>query len=272
MKTFFGTIVLALLAFVCATGQTANSNSCKSQWEGKKVAFLGDSMTDKWDPENKMYWEYLTDWLGIKPFVYGINGNQWDGIHKQAQKLHAERGTDIDAIMIFAGTNDYNASLPLGNFFIETMEETNHNGHFAMRKHRKFVENSSTFCGRINIVMSYLKDNFPDQQIIIFTPIHRGYAKFSETNIQPEESFANALGLYIDDYVNTLKEAAGIWSVPAIDLFSLTGLYPMKMSQTKYIKKTKNDRLHINSLGNYRLAKTVQYQLLALPSTFVVEK
>jgi len=29
------------------------------------------------------------------------------------------------------------------------------------------------------------------------------------------------------------------------------------------------DRLHPNANGDYRLAKTIQYQLLALPSTFV---
>ena len=59
-----------------------------TQWKGAKVAFLGDSMTDKRRIGTTcVYWEYLEELLGIEPFVYGINGNQWNGIYKQAQKL-----------------------------------------------------------------------------------------------------------------------------------------------------------------------------------------
>jgi len=240
-----------------------------SQWKGKKVAFLGDSMTQKRDSANTVYWEYLADLLGIEPFVYGISGHQWDGIYRQATKLKEERGTDVNAIFIFAGTNDYNHGIPLGDFFTETLKETNHNGMQVVRKYRTPVLTDSTFCGRINKVMDFLKSNYPDQQIIILTPIHRGFAQFSERNIQPEENFANAQGLYIDAYVNVLKKAASIWAVPLIDLYSISGLYPLQDAYSKYFVNVKTDRLHPNSAGNYRLAKTIQYQLLSLPSTLV---
>ncbi|MDX8339640.1 SGNH/GDSL hydrolase family protein [Draconibacterium sp. IB214405] len=272
MKNFFYAAFAIIITIVNTNAQTTNNKVNTSQWEGKKVAFLGDSMTEKWDPENKMYWEYLTDWLQIEPFVYGVNGDQWSGIYNQAKKLRAERGVDIDAIIIFAGTNDYNANLPLGKFFDEKLAETNHNGKIVLRKYRTLIENDTTFCGRINKVISYLKTNFPDQQIIIMTPIHRGYAKFGDKNIQPEESFANDLGFFINGYVNTLKEASSLWSVPIFDLFADSGLYPMKESQIKYFKNEKTDMLHIGSLGNFRLAKTIQFQLLSLPSTFVIDK
>ena len=67
----------------------------------------------------------------------------------------------------------------------------------------------STFRGRINRVLSYLKSNFPQQQIILLTPIHRAQARFSADNIQPEEAFPNRLGLYIDDYVEVIIEDEG---------------------------------------------------------------
>lgn len=238
------------------------------QWKAKKVAFLGDSMTQKRDSNNIVYWEYLADILGIEPFVYGISGHQWDNIYRQATKLKTERGADVDAIFIFAGTNDFNHGIPLGEFFTETQKETNHNGKQVIRKYRTHRMNDSTFCGRINKVMDFLKSNYPDQQIIILTPIHRGFAQFSERNVQPDENFANAQGLYIDDYVKTLKEAASIWSVPLIDLFSLSGLYPLKGEYSKFFENAEKDMLHPNSAGNYRLAKTIQFQLLNLPSTF----
>ena len=249
--------------------EIANAELQNPQWKGKKVAFLGDSMTQKRDSNITVYWEYLAEFIGIEPFVYGISGHQWDNIYKQAIKLKNEKGSDVDAIFIFAGTNDFNHGIPMGEFFTETEKETNHNGKQVSRKYRTHLMNDSTFCGRINKVMDFLKSNYPDQQIIILTPIHRGFAQFSERNVQPDENFANAQGLYIDDYVNTLKEASTIWAVPLIDLFSVSGLYPTKDVYSKFFENAEKDMLHPNSAGNYRLAKTIQYQLLSLPSTFV---
>lgn len=268
------TVSFLFIAVIIFSGYAQQITLQNSQWKGKKVAFLGDSMTQKWQRDNiprTVYWEYLTEMLGIEPYVYGISGHQWSHIYGQALKLKEEYGTQVDAILIFAGTNDYNHNIPMGNFYRETAKETNFNGTNVIRKYRIHENNDSTFCGRINKVMAFLKANYPDQQIIIMTPIHRGFAAFSEKNVQPEESFSNDLGLYIEDYVNTLKKAASVWATPLIDLYSISGLYPIEDSNVKYFMNEKTDRLHPNSLGNYRLAKTIQYQLLSLPSTFVGE-
>lgn len=251
---------------------TDKEKTLDSQWNGKRVAFLGDSMTDKRRVGTTyVYWEYLNELLGIEPFVYGISGNQWDAIYKQSVKLHDEKATNIDAILIFAGTNDYMHNTPLGEFFTETTMETNFNGKQVTRKYRTPIMNDSTFCGRINKAMSYLKNNYPQQQIVIMTPIHRGFAKFNDKNVQPDENFANGQGLYIDSYIAVLKEAASYWAVPLIDLYSTSGLYPMADAQLQYFSKKDTDRLHPNALGDYRLAKTIQYQLLGLASGFVTE-
>jgi len=249
---------------------TAGEKTPDTQWQGKRVAFLGDSMTDaRRVGTTCVYWEYLSELLGIKPFVYGINGNQWDGIYRQALKLHNEKGTDLDAILIFAGTNDFNHGLAMGEFFNETTGKTNFNGNEVTRKYRTPMLNDTTFCGRINKAMSYLKNNFPQQQIIIMTPIHRGFAKFNEKNVQPDENYSNGQGLYIDAYIDALKQAASYWAVPLIDLYSVSGLFPLADAQLQYFHDKETDRLHPNALGDYRLAKTIQYQLLALPSGFV---
>jgi len=243
-----------------------------SQWQGKRVAYLGDSMTDKRRAGTTcVYWEYLSELLGVEPSVYGISGNQWDGIYKQALKLHDEKGTDIDAILIFAGTNDFSHGTPMGEFFSETTRQTNHNGEQVILRYRTPILNDSTFCGRINKVMSYLKNNYPSQQIIIMTPIHRGFAQFSDKNVQPDENYSNSQGLYLDAYIDALKKAATYWAVPLIDLYSISGLYPLAEAQLQYFHNKDTDRLHPNALGDYRLAKTIQYQLLALPSTFVIK-
>lgn len=249
---------------------TEAEKTLHSQWKGKRVAFLGDSMTDKRRVGTTyVYWEYLNELLGIESYVYGISGNQWNHIYKQAEKLQAEKGTNIDAILIFAGTNDYMHNTPIGEFFSETTQTTNFNGKEVSRKYRTPILNDSTFCGRINKAMAFLKNNFPQQQIIIMTPIHRGYAKFNEKNIQPDENFANEQGLYLDSYVEALKQAASYWAVPVIDLHANSGLFPMAESHLQYFSKKDTDRLHPNAVGDYRIAKTIQYNLLALPATFV---
>lgn len=241
-----------------------------SHWQGKRVAYLGDSMTDKRNAGKFcLYWGYLSELLGIEPTVYGISGHQWTGIYNQALKLYEQKGTQVDAIFIFAGTNDYNQGVPIGEFFTETTKETNHNGKMVVRKYRSPIINDSSFCGRINKVMSYLKNNYPQQQIIIMTPIHRGYAHFNDKNVQPDENYANAQGLYIDAYIDVLKQAASYWAVPLIDLYSISGLYPLATPQSQYFENKDTDMLHLNASGNYRLAKAIQYQLLALPSTFI---
>lgn len=272
MKNLISTFLLLTVLLSSVYGQQISQQD--SQWKNKKVAFLGDSMTQKWERDNTprtVYWEYLAKMLDIEPYVYGISGHEWTGIYGQALKLKQEHGTDVDAILIFAGTNDYNHNTPLGSFYAETAKETNFNGTMLTRKYRTLNEDDVTFCGRINKVMAFLKANYPDQQIIIMTPIHRGFAQFNDKNVQPEESFSNDLGFYIDDYVVTLKQAASVWAVPLIDLYSISGLYPMEDSHVKYFMDNETDRLHPNSLGNYRLAKTIQYQLMSLPATFVVE-
>ena len=282
MEKLINTLILLFSLLFLSYGQSQNTSApaitikdsektLNSQWHGKRVAYLGDSMTQKPRDGSIVYWEYLAKLLAIEPFVYGISGHQWDDIYDQAVKLKNERGADIDAIFIFAGTNDYNNNTPLGTFFNETEEQTNHDGQIVTRHYRSRIYNDTTFCGRINKVMSYLKTHYPEQQIIILTPLHRGFAKFSEGNVQPEENYCNGQGLYLEVYVNTLKEAALNWAVPIIDLYSISGLYPLSDSHTRYFRNKDSDRLHLNSEGNYRLAKTIQYQLLTLPSTFVID-
>lgn len=264
--------VAAAIVLGCAAANAADakSDAIESQWKAKHVAFIGDSITDKVHVGTKKnYWQYLDEMLGIVPHVYGINGDTYKGVIRQAEKLKAERGTDIDAVFVFLGTNDFNGGLPLGNWYeIKDDQAPIANGKTEVRKRRIAAKTLDTFRGRINIAMEYLKSNFPDAQIIVLTPIHRGFAKFSANNVQPDESFPNRIGLYIDDYVNVVKETATVWAVPVIDLNSICGIYPNLPAHAKFLHNQKTDLLHPNAAGHYRMAKAIAYQLLAFPADF----
>lgn len=258
LLTFF-----ALIAFC-----TCSFAQIKCQWNDKKVAFLGDSISDKAHiGTKKNYWQFLEETLGIKPVVYAINGSQFSGLTAQA-RLAKKDHPDIDAVIVFAGTNDFNRSVPIGEWFSYDYKKVQADDKTELRKHRNLVLDKSTLKGRINVLMTLLKSEFPDKQIIFLTPIHRSYAKFGEKNIQPDESYANALGLFIDDYVKAVKETANIWAVPVIDLNSLCGLYPNDPKHYQYFSNKDTDRLHPNAKGHQRMAMALTYALLQYPATF----
>lgn len=238
-----------------------------TEWQGKRIGILGDSMTDPRHTYTEAhYYDYLQQLMGIDPRVYARSGYRWDGIYSKAVEMEKSEGDSLDAILIWAGTNDFNHSIPPGDFFTENLDSVVVNGKMELRRHRTPAMNDSTFCGNINRTMEYLKKHYPSAQIVIMTPIHRAYAKFNEKNIQPDETYANALGLYLDDYVDVLKRAGSVWAVPVIDLHSLSGLYPLEDVYTPWFHNADTDRLHPNALGHYRIGRTIQRSLLALPT------
>ena len=257
---------------VKATVCGAEQPRIDSHWKGKKVAFLGDSITDRNHVGcRRNYWNFLPEELGIDAYVYGRNGWQMGGtygVQKQAMQLKAEMGDEVDAIFVFAGTNDYNSNVPLGEWF--SVAETNvcRGGPPVKVRRRQRLLDDKTFRGRINILLAYLKREFPRQQVVLMTPIHRAFAQFGPKNVQPDESYSNALGLFIDDYVQAVREAGSVWSVPVIDLFADSGLYPCEPAQAMFFHDAKTDMLHPNTDGQRRMALILQYRMLALPSDF----
>lgn len=274
---------IALCLFTSLALCSCRNPSCGGDhpWQGATVAYLGDSITDPGSVpdghdfsgiDDWHYWGYLKQWLGIKPLVYGVSGQKWCDVVPQAKLLQAEHGSDFDAITIFMGTNDYIADVPLGQWY-DVAQDTMISAmgypptKYAMPRRSPSLD-PKTLRGRINIALGTLKAMYPDKQIVVLTPLHRGYSTFGEQNIQPDESFPNRIGLYITDYVDVIKEAGNVWGVPVIDLNAVSGLNPMVSEQIRYFGNPDTDQLHPNAEGHLRLAKTLMYQLATLPCKF----
>ena len=59
-----------------------------TQWKGRKVAFMGDSITDKAHVgTTKNYWQYLQEMLGLVPFVYGSTASSGGTCRGSARNL-----------------------------------------------------------------------------------------------------------------------------------------------------------------------------------------
>ena len=262
-------VFLCLLLAVPALPQMLVSHP----WQEKRVAYLGDSITDPNIKASKVkYWGFLEQWLQITPYVYGVSGRQWNDIPRQTDKLKQEHGQDVDAIMIFMGTNDYNNGVPLGVWWGERVTQVEY-GHgqtksMVTRRQRTPSMDPTTFRGRINIAMDSLKRTFPTKQIVLLTPIHRSDFHANEKNWQCDESYTNQCGEYLDAYINAVKEAGDVWAVPVIDWAASSGLFPLMDEYAQYFNKADTDRLHPNDKGHERMARTLMQQLLALPCVF----
>lgn len=272
MKITLKTVVCAA-AFVLATTPLCAQTFITHPWQNKRVAYFGDSVTD---PEavgvKPKYHQFLKEMLGITPYVYGVNGREWSDIPHQAEQLEQEHGQDVDAILIFIGTNDFNAGVPIGKWYSESAEKVvaaaGKPRAEETRMKRTPVMDGATLCGRINIAMNKVKTLFPTKQVVLITPLHRAYAEFGDNNVQPSEEYANSCGEWFADYVEAVKQAGNVWAVPVIDLNADSGLYPLLDSQSVYFRDAQTDRLHPSVDGQRRMALTLMYRLLALPCTF----
>ena len=241
----------------------------ESVWKGKKIGFLGDSITEGVGCESgKRYWNYLEQYIGCRSFCFGVNGAVFRDLAGQADRLYRECGEKIDAISVFAGTNDYNGARPIGAFYTEPTEETVTIGYeqdvpkTGKRLHRKLNFDTATFCGSINYTLGHIREFYPTTPIILLTPIHRAYAEFGGDNIQYDELYANRGGIFFEEYLDAVKKAANVWACPIIDLNALCGLYPMNdIHAALYFANRKTDRLHPSAGGHKRIAKVLSCAL-----------
>lgn len=161
-------------------------------WKGKRVCFLGDSITEGIGVSvGERYFDRLAEMFGIEAVGMGVNGAQLSGVRKQAERVFNTYGEAVDAIFIFAGTNDFYGNIPLGDRYRERREtvtilrdsEGNALG-VEERRVRELNMSGNTVRGRLDLIMSYLRQNYPTKLVVLMTPVHRAYATFGVSNIQ----------------------------------------------------------------------------------------
>lgn len=229
-----------------------------------RYCFFGDSITDGVNSKRR-FTEYLQEMTDADIRNYGVNGAQSVDLLSQFAHMEQEIGEEYDCAVIFIGTNDFFHGISLGDWFSETSEQVptglDDKGKplgYCTRKKRSFIQNETTFCGRMNTALSYLREKHAEKRIVLITPIHRGFAFFGGTNYQPEELYSNPIGEYLEAYVGAVRQAADIWSCELIDLYRNTGFFPMaKKNAELYFYDIDRDRLHPNAEGHKRMADLI---------------
>ena len=184
------------------------------------------------------------------------------------EKLEQEHGAEVDAILILMGTNDYNMGIPTGEWYTESVEsvlagsDMRAPATMQFRRRRTLVMDPSTMKGRINIAMKRIKEKYPRCPVVLMTPLKRGWFQIDEGNVQPEETYQNRAGEYLDAYVDAIKEAGNVWSVHVIDLNAVSNMDPLHGQDFHY--RGGNDLLHPGPEGNRHLASVLYYELLPI--------
>lgn len=205
--------------------------------KGKKIAFLGDSITEGAGASDKIngYVDRVKELANLKEAKnYGISGTRFakqtklfegQTIDENYIKRVEIMDSDVDAVVVFGGTNDFgHGDAPYGNILDISGE---------------------TFCGACDELMRKLIEKYNNIPIVFLTPLHR----FTEDDL------INEIGLprkTLKEYVDAIRIKAEKYSIPILDLYSKSGMQPNVLVQNDLYFA---DGLHPNDKGHERIAK-----------------
>ncbi len=205
--------------------------------KGLKVNFLGDSITQGagTSAPDKIYHALIKEKYGLaEARNYGIGGTRIARQHKPSNEIWdrdfcqrcLEMDPDADLIVIFGGTNDFgHGDAPLGSF--------------TDRK-------PNTFYGALHCLYTTIMEKFPSAQIVVMTPLHRTNEDNPKGDGYKAYDYAP-----LSRYVEIIKEVAAYYSIPTLDLWSVSGIQPrVDVIKQRYCP----DGLHPNDAGHELMA------------------
>jgi lysophospholipase L1-like esterase len=206
-------------------------------WADKTMVCVGDSITAG-SGTTQTYWAMLKEILGLSKMTgMGVGGScvSAKSDYGTGNSPLINRYTSIpeaDLITIFMGTNDWGHETPLG-----TIDDTT----------------DVSFYGALNVIIPGLMKMYPNSRIIWITPMHRykfGTSKILGTAFTYDH-IPNGRDCTLKDYVDAIKEVCERYSIPVIDLFSMSGLHPsIDAHKSTYMP----DGLHPNKAGHAKMA------------------
>ncbi|MBP5393855.1 MAG: SGNH/GDSL hydrolase family protein [Bacteroidaceae bacterium] len=227
----------------------------ESHWKGKKIAFLGDSIT-----QNAEYVNSYASLTGCEALNYGIsathiasrNNSDTNAFDKRYNKIPSR----VDMVVVFGGTNDF--------------------GHTSTAEFGEFSDGPRvgkyTFYAGLHRLFKGLQSRYSDIPVVIMLPLHHG----TEIDV-PEyiigttntitEGTNPTTGKTFREYVEAIREVAAYYSFIVLDAYSYSNLSPMTeigSGSSGFFR----DGLHLNAAGGMRLARWMYPQLEAVYEMF----
>ncbi|MDO4739045.1 MAG: SGNH/GDSL hydrolase family protein [Eubacteriales bacterium] len=208
------------------------------QLNGKKVAFLGDSITEGVGVEDQSlrYDSRLVREYGIVAANFGISGTRLAHQRTASEKPRFDlcfcgRAYDLpkdsEIIVVFGGTNDYgHGDAPFGTPSDATPE---------------------SYCGAVRFLMRLLREEYPQAAVIFMTPARR-LGDETPLPIPGRCEDKRALVEYVDQILLAGKECG----VHVLDLYRTLGVDPnLEADREAYAP----DGLHFNDAGQEFIAR-----------------
>lgn len=216
-----------------------NMTETTSWYKNKIMMSYGDSIVAMggWQPYVQEYFGIANGYnRGIGGTTVSNNGQKatlWDGTQIDGWMCCDERiaqmaPTNNDFLLILAGHNDWGFNVPIGEIG-DTLVDSNFKSAYAL-------------------MLKKIQDKFPTIPIICMTPIN-GRVHTSGVNQDAQEK--NSLGLTMTDYAEAVIDVCRHYSIPCIDLNSMTRINVLNASS--YLQ----DVIHPNANGWKRVASAV---------------
>ena len=214
-----------------------NTNTLNTRM--KKIACLGDSITEGVNANGWQWHRYIDKWCknnGTETTIVnlGIGGTSvctssyvTDTLKPFVNRI-ATIPVDADVAIIFGGTNDWGNNATLG-----TISDTG----------------TETFYGAYKYMLEWLAVNRPNTKVLTVTPLKR-YFRGGGTTWHNAQTTPNNKGQLLQDYVRAVKEVSNMYGIPCVDLHNESGLNPeIEVVRNKFIP----DGLHPNEVGSEKI-------------------
>lgn len=226
----------------------SKANPVRNNLKNRKVSFIGDSITAGYSCAGTPYHKVFCDIYDAVDNPLGVGGtcianNTKNGLSAQRFITRATQSNlqDSSLIVIFGGTNDFSYdSKPIGTSFIET--SITPTGNIGNKK-LGIPTDTDTFSGALHELIRTVRTNCPATPIAFVAPLQRG--RYNANNPNSDESNSN--GDYLSDFSRCIKEVCSFYSIPVLDLGSVSELDFMN---AQISARYSSDNLHPNCAGH----------------------
>ncbi len=220
--------------------------------EGKKIAFLGDSITEGVgvaDQANRYDNVLLRDYGLAATQNQSISGSRLAHQMVPSEKPHYDLcfcgrvywlDPTADLCVVYGGVNDYIH----GDAYIGEETDTT----------------PTTFQGAVNFLMKALKDKYPGKPVVFMTPARSCLRGVTDEIVSPRP-MKKPDALPLAGYANIIAAAGKRNGVHVLDLYREL---PINPNRPEDFAKYTTDGLHFNDEGHRALARKLADFLLAL--------
>lgn len=234
-----------------------SSRTIQSTLKGKRVAFLGDSITAgaNASPTTKRFSTLfcsLADCVEINLGVSGtcIANNTANGLSSQRFITRATQQNigSADLIFVFGGTNDFSYdSKAIGPHF---EEQTITGGTYIGTKKKVAPTDTDTFAGALHELILQIQSVAPNAKVVFIQPLNRGRYQSG----RPTSYEINSKGNYLQDFRNAINEISAFYSIPVVPMDVLLNQNWADDGSGSF-KTYDSDGIHPNNLGHEAIAK-----------------